>query len=794
VTRTSRPSALLLAALLGTGGALTALTVPAAAVPSPDVVVSEVYGGGGNSGATYRRDFIELYNRGSAPVDLSTWSVQYASSSGTSWQVTRLSGSIAPGGHVLVAEAAGSGGTTDLPAPDVTGSISMSATSGKVALVTAGTALSCGADCDTAAGVRDFVGYGSANDAETAPTPALSNTTAALRSGGGATDTDNNAADFTVGAPTPRSSGGAPPPPPPAEAVSIAEVQGAAHVSPLLGDRVVVPGVVTAVRSNGFWVQDPTPDRDPATSEGLFVFTGSRPTVERGQAVEVSGTVGEFRPGGATSANLSTTQLAGATVAVTAAQADLPAPVLVGPGGRRPPPAVRRDAPGDVEAARAFDPARNALDFYEALEGMLVQVRDSVAVGPTEFGEIPVLPGGAGGPRTVRGGVRYTYGDPNTERVFLDDVLAPMPLVDVGARLPGPVDGVLDYSFGNYKLEVLATPAVVPSTLPREVTETPRRRELAVGTFNVENLSPRDDAAKFGRLARTIVTNLASPDLLALEEIQDDNGPTNDSVVTAGQTYARLIEAVVAAGGPRYEFRQLDPTDDADGGQPGGNIRVGFLFRTDRGLSFVDRPGGDATTPTAVARQGCRAVLTLSPGRIAPDDPAFEDSRKPLAGEFRWRGRTLLVIANHFASKGGDQPLLGRYQPPARPSEEQRHAQARAVRAFVDSILAVDRDAAVIVLGDVNDFEFSTTVDILTAGGALVDLPRTLPPAERYTYVFQGNSQVLDHILLSPGLADPRCRRCPAPYEYDIVHVNAEYADQVSDHDPQVVRLRVRGR
>jgi predicted extracellular nuclease len=104
------------------------------------------------------------------------------------------------------------------------------------------------------------------------------------------------------------------------------------------------------------------------------------------------------------------------------------------------------------------------------------------------------------------------------------------------------------------------------------------------------------------------------------------------------------------------------------------------------------------------------------------------------------------------------------------------------VRGFVDQLLAADRHAAVVVLGDLNDFEFSATADILTAGGALVDLPRTLPEPERYTYVFEGNSQVLDHILLSRAL-----RR----YDYDIVHLNSEYADQSSDHDPQVVRLRV---
>lgn len=176
------------------------------------VVVSQVYGGGGNSGATYKNDFIELYNAGTTAVSLSGWSVQYASAAGTSWQVTTLSGSIAPGGYYLVQEAAGTGGTTALPAPDATGSIMMAAASAKVALVSSTTALT-GTGCPVAAPVVDFVGYGTANCFEgSAGTPALTNTTAALRKNGGKQDTNDNAADFATGAPTPRNSGVVPPP------------------------------------------------------------------------------------------------------------------------------------------------------------------------------------------------------------------------------------------------------------------------------------------------------------------------------------------------------------------------------------------------------------------------------------------------------------------------------------------------------------------------------------------------------------------------------------------------------
>src|SRR6185437_9978872 len=169
----------------------------AASAASPDVVISQVYGGVGNSGATLTNDFIELANNGAAAMDLTGWSVQYASAAGSSWQTTALTGSIPAHGHYLVQEAAGTGGTQPLPTPDATCSINMSGTNGKVALVTSTTALTCGTGCATMAGVKDFVGYGTANDFEGAAAPGLSNTTADKRADN-APDTDNNAADFTA--------------------------------------------------------------------------------------------------------------------------------------------------------------------------------------------------------------------------------------------------------------------------------------------------------------------------------------------------------------------------------------------------------------------------------------------------------------------------------------------------------------------------------------------------------------------------------------------------------------------
>ena len=189
--------------------AVALLAAPAAVGSSPDVVVSQVFAGGGNSGAPYTHDFVELFNRGSTSVDVSGWTVQYATAAGTTWQATTLSGSIAPGSYYLVQLASGGTSGGPLPAADATGTSNMANTGGKVALVRNGTPLSCGASPGSCAGdphLADLVGYGSATDYEGTAAAALTNTTALLRAAGGCTDTDQNASDLSTSAPSPRTS------------------------------------------------------------------------------------------------------------------------------------------------------------------------------------------------------------------------------------------------------------------------------------------------------------------------------------------------------------------------------------------------------------------------------------------------------------------------------------------------------------------------------------------------------------------------------------------------------------
>jgi endonuclease/exonuclease/phosphatase family metal-dependent hydrolase len=571
----------------------------------------------------------------------------------------------------------------------------------------------------------------------------------------------------------------------------IHEIQGATRISPYAGQQVTdVAGVVTAVRgygSRGFWIQDPEGDGDPATSEGVFVFTSSTPTVSVGDEVLVSGRVGEYYYGGQAAGGQSVTQISGPSVSVVSSGNDLPAPYELGADTLPDAYAPEGDpADGGGIEGLPLRPDSYALDRYESLEGMTVEIGAAPVVGPsTPYYELWVTlePGES---VTPSGGALYSsYEAQNAGRLKVETLVPvaqqPFPVANVGDTLAGPVSGPLDYDeFGGYALAARQGLSVTSGGLEPETTRPQRRDELAVAAYNVENLHPGNDQAKFDRLAAGIVENLASPDIVALEEIQDNSGPTNDGTVAADETLRRFTDAIVAAGGPAYEWRGIDPVDGADGGQPGGNIRNVFLFNPER-VSFVDRQGGDATTATEVVRRHGHAALSLSPGRIDPGNAAWTDSRKPLAGEFRFRGETVIVVANHFASKGGDQPLYARYQPPERSSETQRLAQAQAVNAFVDEVRSVERQAQVVVVGDINDFEFSATTEALTEGGALRSAAYALPPGERYTYVFQGNSQVLDQTLVTPSI-----RR----FDYDIVHVNAEFADQASDHDPQVLRFR----
>ncbi|MGQ5656008.1 lamin tail domain-containing protein, partial [Streptomyces sp. EKR5.2] len=790
--------ALLVALPVGLTGSLIALPFTAQAAPSSDAAISEVYGGGGNSGASYTNDFIELGNGATAPFDLSGWSVQYlpGSPSATSkWQVTPLAGAIPAGGTYLVQEAKGSAGDTPLPSPDAAGTISMSATTGSVALVHSTTALTCltAADCAADGTIKDLVGFGTAVVREGTPATGAGNTTSVSRNAT-YTDTDDNSVDLTGSAPNPSNStggGAGDPSPTPTPSTTpvpgdlrIHDIQGTSRISPQNGKSVAdVPGVVTGVRSTGskgYWIQDPEPDGNAATSEGIFVYTGSAtPLVKIGDSVLVSGKVSEYYPGGKSSGTQSVTELTGPT-AVTLSSGDaLPDAQVI--DSATLPDAYAPQAQGASIESLELNPGTYALDWLEAHEGMRVQIGDSRVVGATNtYGETWITTKPDQNPTPRGGTIVNGYDNPNSGRLLVTSLTGDQLEANVGDTLSGTTAGPVDYAdFGGYNIQATTLGTVEQGGLKPDVAKKGKSNELSVATYNVENLDPTDPQSKFDRLAEGVVTNLATPDIVSLEEIQDNNGPKDDGTVAADKTVTQFIDAIKAAGGPAYDWRAIDPVNDSDGGEPGGNIRNVFLFNPER-VTFVDRPGGGSTTSVEAVADGKKGVrLSVSPGRIDPTSDAWTSSRKPLVGEFRFRGKQVFVVGNHFNSKGGDQPVHGAFQPPTLSSETQRLAQAKEVNTFVSGVLAKDRKAQVVVLGDLNDYQFSKPLATLTAGGVLKDLINTLPVNERYSYVYDGNSQTLDHILVSPAIKK---------FQYQVVHINAEFSDQTSDHDPQVVR------
>ncbi|CAM5342127.1 hypothetical protein SCANM63S_04221 [Streptomyces canarius] len=335
-----------------------------------------------------------------------------------------------------------------------------------------------------------------------------------------------------------------------ADSVRVHDIQGTTRTSPFAGQKVTdVPGIVTATRtygsSRGFWIQDPAPDDNPATSEGVFVFTSSTPKVAVGDAVKVTGTVSEYVPGGNSSGNQSLTEITKPVVTTVSTGNAVPAPVVVDEDAV---PDAYAPA-GDAAAANSvnglpLDPSAYALDYYESLEGMNVQVADVRVVTATDpYSElwVTVKPWEH---RSRRGGTVYgSYDSQNTGRLQIQSLgsTADFPKANVGDTLEGTTTGPLDFNqYGGYTLVASELGTLKSAGLERETTREQSGRELAVATYNVENLDPSD--ATFGRHASAIVHHLQSPDIVSLEEIQDNNGAKDDGTVDAGPAFAEPRE------------------------------------------------------------------------------------------------------------------------------------------------------------------------------------------------------------------------------------------------------------
>jgi predicted extracellular nuclease len=794
------------------------LSCGAAGAAHAQVVISQVYGGGGNSGATYKSDFIELRNNSAAAVTLDGWSVQYASSTGTSWQRTNLAGSIAPGGYFLVKEADGAGGTITVTA-DINGTIAMSATAGKVALVRNTTTLS-GA-CPLGTTVADFIGFSSgANCFEgTGPTSAPSNTSAVLRKGDGSIDTDNNSGDFATGAPNPRNSGSTPPPPPPPPtAVGIGQLQGSGLRSPYVGQNIVTEGIITARKyNNGFFLQGVSDDGDPATSEAVFVYTGSAPPASAaiGNRVRVTGKVDEFTP--STNPNqLSITEVINPTVELLSTGGALPAAIELGADVLSPdamPATLERYEGMRVSVAQAvvvgasdgnIDEVNETSSsdgvFYVTLRGVPTPFREP-GIGALDV--IPI-PAGKNPPRF----------DTNPERLMVRSFaqVGASPLsVDDGAQVSGLL-GVLDYFDGTWALlPDASTPPGVSGGMPPRPVGDAGYADVTIGGFNLErffdDIDDNDSAPtltaaaldkRLGKTSAAICDYLKAPDILGVVEVEN--------LHVLGLLADRINSSCARA--PGYVPYLVEGNDI-------GGIDVGLL------VSARDNGAGVARVEVReVTQYGKDATLANPDGSTS-----LLNDRPPLllrATVHQANGASypVTMIVNHLRSLNDAASTATGSNGWATAGDRvrgKRAAQAAYLAGIVQQLQQANPDEKIVLLGDFNAFEFNDGyVDVLgiIRGNEVaedqvltwVPSPVTTPlvdgsqlvtdPAQRYSYVFQGNAQSLDHALVNQALLGSALG-----VDVDHARINSDFGVdnfgdagvpvRVSDHDPVRIAITV---
>ncbi|AEE45785.1 ExeM/NucH family extracellular endonuclease [Cellulomonas fimi] len=807
-----------LAALALTLVGTVAAAGAAQAAPSPTaaVVINEVYGGGGNSGAPFNRDFVELYNPGAADVAVGGWAVQYASAAGTSWQATVLAPgtTVKAGGYLLVGQGAGANGAA--VEVDVDGAILMGASAGKVALTSTSTALAgCGADCSDQAAVVDFVGYGTtANDfAGTGPAPAASNTASVSRSATHA-NTASNAADFTAGAPTPQKSaaGGTDPG---AGERTIAEIQGTGAASPLQGTNVTTTGVVTATYPtggfNGYVIQTAGTGGaiDPArtASDAIFVFSSATVgSVAIGDHVKVTGAVTEFN---------------GLTEITVAA------------GGLE-----KLAEPASVTPLTGAWPT--TADAREAIESMLLQPTGAFTVANTfstnQYGEVglaagttPLIqPTEVGRPGSPEAAAAAT--DNAARGVVLDDGATTNFLsaanqsqtppyvsltnpVRVGAAVTFTAPVVVDYRNNAWKLNPTSqyvAGGTAPATFENDRTASPTDvgGDVQVASFNVLNYFTTLGADTAGCVPYRDRTG----DPVTVDEGCDPRGAWDPEDLARQQ--AKIVAAINALDADVVGLLEIENSAVVDGvaDEALGTLVAALNAQAGAGTwafvpSSVDLPDvalQDSITnaliyrTAAVERTGDARAL----GSQSADGQAFANAREPIAQAFTpvGGGEPVLVVVNHLKSKGSAGPWPGDADAGdgQGASNESRVRQATALRDWVPTIQG-DTEAVALV-GDFNAYTREDPLQVLYDAG-YVDAVQQLAPGQ-WSYTFSGLSGSLDHVLLNEAAL---ARATGA----DVWEINAEesialeysrynyhgtlfYADDVyrsSDHDPVVVGL-----
>ncbi|KAL4901707.1 hypothetical protein BDW74DRAFT_69109 [Aspergillus multicolor] len=586
----------------------------------------------------------------------------------------------------------------------------------------------------------------------------------------------------------------------PAAAVTISEINGNAFLSPYEGDTVSgVEGLVTAIGEDGFYLRSTSPDSDDATSESIYVYGSSSVSkVSVGDIITLSGKVSEYR---SSDDYLYLTELTSPSSIVVQSSGNEVTPVVIGKDRSPPTEAYSSLDTGDVLAVPnnvsqisvdnpVLQPESYGMDFWESLSGELVSLTGlTIITKPNQYGDVFVRGDWAVTGLNGHGGLTQTADDSNPEAIKIGTPLDGTSNSDsskVGDTVED-VTGVVQWKYGQYMvlpstaLKVTGSDdtAASASTLTGDGT----CKALAIGSYNVENLSPSSDTIE--AIANHIANYLNGPAIMCLQEIQDNDGETDDGVVDANVTLSTLAELISAAGGPDYDFTEIAPIDGENGGAPGGNIRTAYLY--DPSIVQLRNPNPGSASEANEVLSG--PELKYNPGLIDPTNEAWDASRKPLAAAWETVDgkNTFFTINVHFASKGGGSYLQGDERPPVNGGVDQRTSQAEIVASFVASILEEDSSAKILTTGDFNEFAFVQPLTTFVSKSGLTDLDEIvgIDPIERYTYIYDSNHEQLDHMFVSEALGEGA--------QMEHVHVNTwvNYDDAPSDHDPTVALFNV---
>ena len=553
---------------------------------------------------------------------------------------------------------------------------------------------------------------------------------------------------------------------------TISDIQGAGHASAYHGLNVTdVEGVVTfSINGSNFVMQESNNSAyDKAKSTAIKVNKSSH-GLSVGDKVIVTGVVGE--EGG--KSRLTDTRIVATTVKKDGT-AELPGALVIGEDLLPPNKII------DNDQMTSFDPHEDGIDFWESIEYMRVSFPDARIIGPPYNNDVPiVVPSTTNNTFNNNGGLNIAEDDYNPEKIMLEGVSGKN--YESGDQFNEELIGFVENFTDGYRLNTNNVfPTVKKANNVQEVTHiTPADDKLTVAAYNIENFSnntANTPDTKVAKIAGTFVKNMKSPDIITLVEVQDNDGQTDSGNADASESYERLIAAITAEGGPNYQWTDVTPINNTVGGAPGGNIRVGYLYNPAR-VTLATGTEGKGSQANAWTTDGS---LALNPGFIDPTK--FKNTRKPLAAEFEFQGEQVVVIGAHLNSKGGDGSLWGPTQPPVLGSVPERLGLAQAINDFIDEGLAKNPDLNIVVAGDMNDFEFTPALETLK-GGVLTNMVDKVPVEDRFSYFFQGNNQVLDHILVSNNLVSATVA--------DMIHINANFTEaqgRASDHDPVLVQI-----